>query len=80
MARDLDEDALAAADLFHFGYPPMMASTYAYEGAGPRRLANQILVGDTDHTEYKGVTEGNFLQKVVATRCAAMARIHVGPE
>ncbi|CAN5571547.1 hypothetical protein BH11ARM2_BH11ARM2_36110 [soil metagenome] len=32
-ASDVPEEALAGARLFHFGYPPLMAATFANEGA-----------------------------------------------
>lgn len=40
-AEDIDLDVVAAARLFHFGYPPLMASTYADGGAELVKIFSQ---------------------------------------
>lgn len=41
-ASDIPEDALAEAALFHFGYPPLMASMYESEGAHLAEMMKRV--------------------------------------
>lgn len=42
LASDIPEDVLSEASLFHFGYPPLMASMYEQEGAQLVELMRRV--------------------------------------
>ena len=41
-ADDISEEAITGADLFHFGYPPLMRSMYEDDGSGLVRLMQKV--------------------------------------
>ncbi len=41
-ARDIDDAALEGADLFHFGYPPLMRSIYERDGAELKKTFDRM--------------------------------------
>ena len=45
-ASDIPEDALAEAALFHFGYPPLMASMYEAEGTQLTEMMKRVKAAD----------------------------------